>query len=147
MIRRMQSNYSSVGVVVDSEELPDISFCSTCMAVGQLNRLKERIYLDSKGKRLPTPPGSEDQFLQCWTCGNIVPTREAKLEGTIKGIEGVEILQSPYERGTVITGTDDKLSSRYQRLKNRKTKHEDPEVQRELDKGNIVTNYHTSMPT
>ena len=49
----MQSNYSSVGVIVDSEELPDISFCSTCAANGVMSKLKERIYLDSAGKRLP----------------------------------------------------------------------------------------------
>ena len=59
-IRRLQHDYSSVGVVIDSDsDLEDISYCSTCMAVGELNRLKERIWLDDKGRRLPDPPGAE----------------------------------------------------------------------------------------
>ena len=51
MIRRMQNNYSSVGVIIDEEELDSISFCSTCAANGIMSKLKNRIYLDNKGKR------------------------------------------------------------------------------------------------
>ena len=33
----------------------------------------------------------------CWTCGLIIPVREVKKLGTVTGIQGVEILQSPYD--------------------------------------------------
>ena len=77
----------------------------------------------------------------CWQCGLIIPVREIQKQGTIQGVEGVEILQSPYDRGIVITGTDDK--HRYQNLKNRKNKHEDPEVQRLIEQGYSVVSYQT----
>jgi hypothetical protein len=138
---------SSVGVVIDEENEEDISYCSTCMAVGELVRLKERIYLDDKGKRLPDPPDS-DNFKQCWTCGNIVTVSDIKKQGKIAGIQGIEILDNPYnEKKGVILGTDSRLGDRVRKLKRRQSKHQDKEVQAYLDKGYELTSYLNSMPT
>ena len=137
MIRRMTN--SSVGVIVDSE-LPDISFCSTCAANGVMSKLKERIYLDKKGKRLPDPPDAED-FKMCWTCGLIIPVREVMKQGTIQGIEGVEILQSPYDSKAVILGNDSTLKNRYQNLRRKPNKHPDKEVQNLIDSGYELISY------
>jgi hypothetical protein len=50
-----KANYHSVGMVIssndseyDDEEESNNQFCSTCAAVGELNKLKPRIYLDDK---------------------------------------------------------------------------------------------------
>jgi hypothetical protein len=144
MIRRMdKSNYHSVGLVID-EEREELMFCSTCAANGVMSKLKQRLYLDDKGKLLPPPPDSED-WLQCWECGLVLPAREVKKQGTISGISGVETAENPFDNKSVILGNDSK--NRYQKLKKKKDRDPDPEVQKELDKGNIVTNYWTSMPT
>ena len=147
-IRRLEKNYSSVGVVIDSEpEEESNPFCSTCMAMGELSRLKQRLYLDSNGKSLPPPPDA-DQWRQCWKCGLTIPTREVKQSGKISGISGIEPIDNPYdEKKGVILGNDSRLSSRIKKLKRRQNKHPDPYVQRELDKGNLVLDYKTSMPT
>ena len=51
----MQNNYSSVGVVID-EETEDLQFCSTCAANGEMNKLKERIWLDSAREEITRSP-------------------------------------------------------------------------------------------
>ena len=69
MIRRCDKrNYRPVGVVLDIEPEDKNSWCSTCAAVGKLSRLRERIYLDDKGKLLvPQPPEASD-FWKCFKC-------------------------------------------------------------------------------
>ena len=147
MIRRLHHDNHSVGIVIDSEDdKEDISFCSTCAANGEMSRLKERLYLDSAGKRLPTPQPDADSWRQCWTCGLIIATREVKKSGTITGIQGIEISQNPFDENKgMILGNDSK--NRYQRLKQRKYKHPDKEVQKHIDDGYELTSYFTSMPT
>ena len=84
----------------------------------------------------------------CYHCGLIIPTREAKMSGKISGISGIEPIDNPFdEKKGVILGNDSRLSSRIKKLKRRQNKHPDPYVQRELDKGNLVLDYKTSMPT
>ena len=69
------------------------------------------------------------------------------MQGKISPIIGVQPVQSPNDIKKTITGNDTRLSSRIKNLKRRRNRHEDPEVQKELDKGNLVNDYHTSMPT
>jgi hypothetical protein len=143
MIRRM-TNHNSVGVVYDEEDYEPISYCSTCMAVGEMNRLKQAIYLDDKGKLIPNHPDSEN-FKMCWVCGLIIPTRETKLSGKISGIQGIEISQNPYdEKKGLILGNNSK--DRYKKLRRRQSKHPDKEVQRMLEDGYELKSYLSSMP-
>jgi hypothetical protein len=145
MIRRMNSDYSNIGIVIDEAPAEKISYCSTCMAVGELSRLRERIYLDDKGKRLPDPPNA-DMFKQCWKCGLVVQVRDIKLSGKISGINGIETVENPFdEKKGIVLGLDDK--HRYQRLKQRRNKHFDAEVQQHLEDGYELTSYLSSMPT
>ena len=134
MIRRMQRGNHFANIIVDTEPEDKNPFCSTCAAVGKLSRLRERIYLDDKGKLLPPPPNND--FLQCWNCGLVIPLREAQLVGKIAGVQGVEPIENPNDIKKSILGVDSKY--RYQRLQKRKNRHEDKEVQAELDKGNLV---------
>jgi hypothetical protein len=145
MIRRMV-NKSHVGMVIDnSEEEEDLIFCSTCAANGDMSKLKERIWLDDKGKRLPDPPDA-DSWRMCWQCGLIIPTKDIKLSGKISGILGIEPVDNPYDIGkSTILGNDSK--NRYQRLKQRKTKHEDKEVQTLVDEGYELKVYSQDIPT
>jgi hypothetical protein len=146
MIRRM--NKSHVGMVIDNGgEEEDISYCSTCMAAGELVRLKQRIYLDSAGKLLPPPPDAED-WRQCWTCGLTVPTIDVKKQGKISGIQGIETIDNKFDYGRgVILGNDSRLSSRIKNLKRQKTKHPDAEVQRMIDDGYELVDYRQDIPT
>ena len=143
----MQRGYHSAGIVIATEPEEKNPFCSTCAAVGKLSRLKVRIYLNDKGKLIQPQPPDADQFLMCYHCGLIIPTREAQFQGKISPIIGVQPVQSPNDIKKTITGNDTRLSSRIKNLKRRRNRHEDPEVQKELDKGNLVNDYHTSMPT
>ena len=144
MIRRMQRGSHFANIVISTEPEEKNPFCSTCAAIGKLSRLKVRIYLDDKGKLIQPQPPDADQFLMCYHCGLIIPIRDAKLQGKISPIIGVQPVASPSDIKKTITGNDTK--HRYRNLKKRRDKHEDPDVQRELDKGNIVNDYHTSMP-
>jgi hypothetical protein len=70
MIRRLADRGSHIGMVItgpEDEEDDNIKYCENCYKVGELNALKERIFLDSAGKLLPTPPDNDD-FMMCRTC-------------------------------------------------------------------------------
>ena len=136
---------SFVGMVIDnSEDEEDLIFCEQCQRQGTLSKLKERLYLDDKGKTLPPPPDASD-FVQCWKCGLVVPLREAKKQGKISGITGIDILENPYDQGKgIVLGVDDK--HRYQRLKQRKNKHPDQEVQKLIDQSWELQSYSSSPP-
>jgi hypothetical protein len=144
-IRRYASHYSNIGIVIDEAPAEKISYCSTCMAVGELSRLRERIWLDDKGKRLPDPPNAED-FKMCWTCGLVVPVREVKIQGKISGIQGIETVDNPFDsQKSFIIGNDSK--HRYQRLRKKQSKRPDAEVQRLIDQGYELIAYSQDIPT
>ena len=116
------------------------------MAMGELSRLKQRLYLDDKGKALPPPPDA-DQWRQCWKCGLTIPAREVQKSGKISGINGVSPADNPFDSKVAILGNDVRLSSRIKKLNRRKNKHPDAEVQRMLDGGYELKSYQTSMVT
>jgi hypothetical protein len=70
-----------------------------------------------------------------------------KIAGTITGIQGVEISQNPLEdkRGIVL-GLDNNVKNRYRRLKNRKNKHPDAEIQRLIEQGYELKSYESYTP-
>jgi hypothetical protein len=146
MIRRM-TNTSHVGMVIDnSEDEEDLIFCEQCQKQGTLSKLKERLYLDDKGKALPPPPDASD-FVQCWKCGLVVPLREAKKQGKISGITGIDIIQNPYDYGkSLVLGNDARLTNRIKNLKRRRTKHPDAEIDAYLQQGWELTSYSNEVP-
>ena len=94
-----------------------------------MSRLKHRLYLDDKGKALPPPPDA-DQWRQCWKCGLTIPTREVKQSGKISGINGIQVSDNPFDSKLTVLGNDVRLRSRIKKLKQRKNKHPDAEVQK-----------------
>jgi hypothetical protein len=113
MIGRLTDENKGIAIIVDSD-YPDYEnnpFCPNCQAIGKSSRLKERIYLDDKGKLLPPPPDNDD-WLQCWKCGLIIPTHEVQKEGKISGISGVEPISNPIDFGKKqITGLDNRRTN------------------------------------
>ena len=69
--------------LLDNDKSEQLAFCENCQSQGVISELKQRIYLDEKGKLLPSPQDS-DSFRQCWTCGTVVKLRDVKLSGSIK---------------------------------------------------------------
>ena len=86
------------------------------------------------GKLLVNPPPDAEDWLQCWTCGYIIAVREAqRKEGYRAYWElSLSIILMITARGTIL-GNDSK--NRYQKLKQRKNKHPDKEIQKYLDEG------------
>ena len=147
MIRRLQENNHSVGVVIDSDE-EDIMFCPSCQKQGTSSKLKELIYLDDNGKLVPNPPPDADSWRQCWTCGLVVPLREAKKSGKISGITGIDIIQNPYdEKKGLVLGTDSRLTSRIKNLKRKQTRHPDKEIAKLQADGWELTSFSETVPT
>jgi hypothetical protein len=147
MIRRLQQDNHSVGIVIDSDE-EDIMFCPSCQKQGTLSKLKELIYLDDNGKLLPNPPPDADSWRTCWTCGLVVPTRDAKKSGKISGITGIDIIQNPYdEKKGVILGTDSRLTSRIKNIKRKQTRHPDKEIALLEAQGWELTSFSETVPS
>ena len=67
------------------------------------------------------------------------------MQGKISGIQGAEPVENPNNLKRTIIGNDTR--NRYQGLKKRKNRHEDPEIQKLIDKGWEVTSYKKDMPT
>ena len=82
-MRRNSPGYSSVGSISMGQDKKKISYCQDCEKVGILSPLKNRIYLDDKGKIITNPPPDSDKWLQCWKCGLIVAAYEAKKEAEL----------------------------------------------------------------
>ena len=147
-IRRLHNRHF-VGVVIDKGESEESNpFCQKCDKVGIISRLKERLYLYDKGKLLISQPPDSDNWLQCWTCGYIIPTRDAKMIGKISGINGISPVDNPFDfqKGTILGLNDMGKGKRYAKLKQRKNKHPDKEVQKLIDQGWEVKEYKTSIP-
>ena len=148
MIRRLTEDNRGIEIKVDhSSEEDNNPYCPNSEQIGKLSRLKERIYLDDNGKLLPPPPDN-DNFMQCWKCGLIIPTHEVQKEGKITGISGVEPIDNPFDFGKKqITGLDNR-KDQYKKLKKRKSKekHPDKDIQKYLNDGWELTNYSRSPP-
>ncbi len=134
-----------VGIVIESdgEGGEDKAYCENCLKVGMLSRLKNRLYLDDQGKSSVVPPPDADEWLQCWKCGDIIASREAKKEGTISGISGIEPIDNPHDFGKAqVLGLDDR-KQRHQKVKRKQSrkKLDDAEVQKELDRGSELVRY------
>ena len=122
---------------IDSEgDEGRIRYCEHCKIYGFKNKLGPKILKDGEEKK-----PDYDQFLSCYECGNTFPVWSAKFESKIKDF--VETTDNPFDGNeSIFLSTD---SRREQRRKGKKHKsrfevgdHEDPEIQREIDKGNII---------
>ena len=149
-ISRLESNYSSVGMIISLPEPERFSWCPTCLKVSIYSKLKHRVYLDDNFKAINPPHPHADNWLQCWKCGLIIPMRELQMKGKIAGIQGITPRDNPYDfNKPKVLGTEDYkggIKGRYQRLKKKRDKHPDKEVQNHLEQGWELVSYKEVMP-
>ena len=80
-------------------------------------------------------------FVQCYSCGNIFPIYETHFESEIK--DSLETFNNPFENESTFLSIDSRKEQRRKGKKHRSKRlkteeHEDPEIQAEINKGNIV---------
>jgi hypothetical protein len=140
--------YRDVGIAIDGwEDEEKVRYCSECMKVHVLSILKQRLYLDDKGKSIqPLPPDAED-WLQCWTCGFIVAAQETKSETKLQGISGIEPIENPFDFGKTIIEPiyvrQDKNKPDFNKMKKElaKLNIKDPLLRKELAAGAELISY------
>jgi hypothetical protein len=134
--------------IVDFSEKEDekISYCKECLKFGFSVPLKNRIYPD--GESIPV---DNENFLQCYECGTIVPVYELEKESQIKDV--VEISDNPFDVAKdSFVGIDRRTSStgkRKKRLKDRDNALNDikeTDLTADLAKGNTLISYSEYMP-
>ena len=112
--------------------------CPHCLVYEIHNKLQPRIL-----KKGEVKPPDYDMFVQCYSCGNIFPIYETHFESEIK--DSLETFNNPFENESTFLSIDSRKEQRRKgkkpRSKRLKTEeHEDPEIQAEINKGNIVRN-------
>jgi hypothetical protein len=81
-------------------------------------------------------PSDYDQFLQCHSCGNIVPAHEGILESKIQ--DSLETIETPFESKFEVTGIakritkEGKLTSARKRREKQRPHHKDKEIDEEM---------------
>jgi hypothetical protein len=78
-----------------------------------------------------------------------IAVREAKIQGKVTGISGVEVIDNPFDFGKkFITGLGNKNKERYPiKKKKQKNKHAAKDIQKYLDDGWQLQSYSKSPPT
>jgi hypothetical protein len=110
--------------------------CPHCLQYEIHNKLQPRIL-----KKGEVKPPDYDEFIQCYSCGNIFPIYEAHYESEIK--DSLETTDNPFENESTFLSTESRVEQRRKgkspRSKRFNTEeHEDAEIQTEIKKGNIV---------
>lgn len=125
-----------IGIIGSDDEQLIISHCERCKKQGFESILQERIYP-------PDEPIAHDHDLwkQCHRCGKIVPIYEAKKESKLQDF--VETTDSPFDQGKTIVGLGNKrpktpYQKQRQKLLDIIDAEKDPDIKRELRRGNIV---------
>jgi hypothetical protein len=121
--------------------------CPHCLEYEIHNKLRPRML--KKGE-IKSP--DYDEFVQCYECGNIFPVYQSYPESEIK--DSLETVKDPFENNeSIFLSTDSRATQRRKRERRDRYKkgvtrhtsmrfqteeHEDPEIQAEINKGNIV---------
>lgn len=138
---------SPFSAIYDGNENKEDSFCQSCWAVGIKSTLQKWLYRfnhETKKMEAITDPDNEN-WRQCYTCGDIVPIYEVKAEPRITDF--VETTDNPFDYNPGNMETFGKIPSQSVGLKKYKYKrktHKDPEIQEFLDRGDDVTNINES---
>ena len=116
-----------------------VMYCPMCKKAGFQVKLTNKILMPGE-ERQP----DYDQFLECPDCREVIAAYVVEHDATIIR-DDIPTVETPFENTTEIMGVLPKRTSKAgkrdiakrNREKNR-PHHKDPEIQRELDKGNIV---------
>jgi len=117
----------SISYIDYNEDEPDPIYCPYCEKVGVKVKLQPRVYEDNQ----PLPYDA-DQWLQCYTCGKIIPIYAGKLDVEYGPV--VDMVETHFDVGSKFAGTD-RRSKKKRRRVNRVQEETDPDILRE--KGNV----------
>jgi hypothetical protein len=108
-------------------------FCHHCKEYGFLNKLGPKIII--RGEK---PAADHDKWCQCLACGSVYAIHETTPEEVIK--DSIETISNPFDDGKHIVGLGNKRrKNKYEKLLEEIEQEKDPEIKRELRKGNQVS--------
>jgi hypothetical protein len=134
-------NRRSRAEIVDfSSDDDSKTYCKHCLEYGFQVRLKNRIYPDNE----PIPL-DHSNFLQCHSCGLIVPIYEIEKEASIKDV--IETSDNPFDIAkNSFLGIDSRKARKKKERQKQLDDIKDDEVKRELAKGNTLISYIEYQP-
>jgi len=110
-----------------NEDDPEPIYCPYCEKVGVKVKLQPRVYPENE----PLPYDA-DQWLQCYTCGKIIPIYAGKLDVEYGPV--VDMVETHFDVGSKFAGTD-------RRSKKRRRKKETKDPDKELERGVVKILY------
>jgi hypothetical protein len=113
-----------------------VRFCPHCESFGFKHKLGAKIL---KHEEKPAP--DHDQWLSCYECYNTFPRHQTFVNSKIK--DSVETTDNPFENESTVLSMESRATQR-KKGKGRKSRfanyqNEDPDIQRDLDKGILLT--------
>jgi hypothetical protein len=143
---------SGIAVVYSGKSKDKVAYCHKCLEVNVLSPLKHRIYLDEHGNIITNPPPDSKNWKQCWQCGDIVGTYEAKQEADIVTL--TEPADNPFKFGHGIVrsvGDTRKFDRTGKTQHKRKFKqdleqYKEEDVKEALRKGSKLVSYEERIP-
>lgn len=146
----MINTRSRVGIIDfaegDNEDDKIISYCKNCEKYGFKVRLLNRIY--PEGEPMPV---DHSNFLQCHSCGLIVPIYELEKESSLK--DEPEASDNPFDvSNNTILGIDKRTSIGGKNARKKRERQKllddinDDDVRREVAKGNTLLSYTEIIP-
>jgi len=121
----------------NADDVGTLRECPHCLTFEIHNKLGPKI----KKKGEPSAP-DDDQFASCYECGNTFPIYETHFESKIK--DSLETTDNPFEGNeSIFLATETRKEQRRKGKKrigrfSYKQEHEDPDIQREIEKGAMV---------
>jgi len=121
---------NTISYVDYNDDEDDKIFCPYCEKVGVKVKLQPRVYEDNQ----PLPYDA-DQWLQCYTCGKIIPIYAGKLDVEYGPV--VDMVETHFDVGSKFAGTDRRNKKKRRRV-NRVQEETDPDILREKGNVNII---------
>jgi hypothetical protein len=123
----MNRRKEAISYIDYNEDDPEPIYCPYCEKVGVKVKLQPRVYDDNQ----PLPYDA-DQWLQCYTCGKIIPIYAGKLDVEYGPV--VDMVETHFDVGSKFAGTD-------RRSKKRRRKKEVKDPDKELERGVVKVLY------
>ena len=135
---RNNSDNSFYCFVEFEDDVGKIRECPHCLQYEIHNKFQPRIL-----KRGEVKPPDYDQFIQCYSCGNVFPLHETHFESKIK--DSLETTDNPFESNeSIFLATETRKEQRRKGKKRKgrfsyKEDQQDSDIQAEIDKGLAVS--------
>ncbi|MGI8720565.1 MAG: hypothetical protein ACR2KF_08595 [Nitrososphaeraceae archaeon] len=127
----------SIGIITGSDDDEEvISYCPRCEKQDYLSILQERVYLPDQ-----PIPSDHELWKQCHHCGQLVPVHELKKESKLQDF--VQVSSNPFDSKKAVVGLGnkkpkDRRQKELDKIRERIDMEKDPDIKRELRRGNLV---------